>query len=174
MTRRRMITGVSVGVGAAVALILALAGRGGAPPPRQTHTVSFAPPATGGGAAARRSTAATPRPRPAGEVEATEIEATSSAPSTEPVSTEPVVERGVALALRIRDDICRCETRECWSRTNAIYKGKIGLALPKTPEETKVFKAAMAELSDCVKRIDAEDTRARAEREATLDAPEGG
>ncbi|WP_437294783.1 hypothetical protein [Sorangium sp. So ce426] len=169
MTRRRMITGVSVGVGAAVALILALAGRGGAPPPRQTHTVSFAPPTTGGGTAARRSTAAAPRPRPAGEVEATEIEATSSAPST-----EPVVERGVALAQRMRDDICRCETRECWYRTAAIYKGKSGRTHPKTPEEARVVKAVMDELSECIKRIIVEEARASAEREATLDAPEGG
>ncbi|WP_437721286.1 hypothetical protein [Sorangium sp. So ce861] len=90
------------------------------------------------------------------------------------MSTEPVAERGVALALRIRDDICRCETRECWHRTSATYKGKSGLTLPKTPEETEVFKAAMAELAGCIKRIDAEETRARAAREAALDAPEGG
>lgn len=167
MTRRWMITGV--GVGAAVALILALAGRGGDPRPPQTVTVSFAPPATGGSAAARRSRAAAPRPRPAGEAEATELAATSSAPST-----EPVVERGVALALRIRDDVCRCETRECWLRTSATFKDTVGLAVSKVAEESKVIDAAMRETTACIKRIGAAEAQAAAALEATRAAPEGG
>ncbi|WP_437991837.1 hypothetical protein [Sorangium sp. So ce145] len=155
MTRRWMITGV--GVGAAVALILALAGRGGDFRPPKTVTVSFGPPA------------AAPRPRPAGEAEATELAATSSAPST-----EPVVERGVALALRIRDDICRCETRECWRRTGATFRGTGGRAVSKIPEESKVIEAARRETNACIKRISMAEDRAAAALEATHDAPEGG
>ncbi|WP_437589883.1 hypothetical protein [Sorangium sp. So ce1000] len=153
MTRRWMITGV----GAAVALILALAGQNGYLRPPKTVTVSLAPPA------------AAPRPRPAGQAEATALAATSSAPST-----EPVVERGVALALRMRDDICRCETRECWHRVGATFKGIGGFAVSKLPEESKVIDAARRETTACINRISAAEARAAAALEAAPAAPEGG
>ncbi|WP_437681439.1 hypothetical protein [Sorangium sp. So ce131] len=168
MKRKWMITGV--GVGAAAALVLALAGRGGFSLPSKHRTVSFAPPATGGSAAARRSRDAAHRRRPDGEAGATALAATSSAPST-----APVTERGVALAQRMRDDICRCETRECWHRASATFKGTIGLAVPTNEEETEVIEAAMREMGACIKRIGAAEAQAAAAREAAAgEAPEGG